>query len=560
MAMKRFVAPDMRRALDMVRQHLGPDAIILSSKRTNKGVEVITSTELDYPTRGATQAREFRQKFDEELDGPLASDSAWQVQSGVETAVNHYRAQAAPKFDHGRSEQLAAEIEAARERMLAAQRGERVSKRSEAASMPTHSYHREAEQFSPSSATQPEAAQPSAVQPNAVQAFQQQGIQSAPPQAGPHSAEPMQVTSGQASSFQGAESRPVSPPPESQQSKTLESASATDNLAGVDRQMAGLREQVAKMEVAQKQSSHDASNMNALRDEIADMRMLLEQQMWRMKDGLADPFSGASPLLESLKNHLSALGLPSELVKKLSTTIKPGQRLNAAWRSALAHLTKHIDTDNSDPVNQGGIFAFVGPTGVGKTTTIAKLAARYVLKHGMGKVALITTDTFRVGAHDQLRSLGRILNVPVRVVDKERALPAVISSLKDYPLILIDTAGFRQGDPLLRDQEQLLASCPGLQRILVLASNSQRQTLKASAHAFKSGKLRGCIITKIDETGSLGEMLGVLSQQRIPVLYSADGQNIPNDLSVASASSLVAKAVNLMKLQREAEKTLAASV
>jgi flagellar biosynthesis protein FlhF len=215
--------------------------------------------------------------------------------------------------------------------------------------------------------------------------------------------------------------------------------------------------------------------------------------------------------------------------------------------------------DARDHINKGGLYAFVGPTGVGKTTTIAKLAARYVLQHGLGKVALITTDTYRVGAHDQLRSLGRILNVPVRVVDKERSLPSVIASLKDYPLILIDTAGFRQGDPLLKEQEELLDSCPGLQRVLVLSCNSQRQTLKASAHAFNNKKLLGCILTKLDETCSLGELLGILVQQRIPVLYSAHGQAIPNDIAVGSAANLVAKAASLMKSQRESERVFASA-
>lgn len=507
MTMKRFIAPDMRRALDLVRQELGPDAIILSSKRTSKGVEIITSTDLDHSTRGAPQNKEFSNKFDSELDQPLQSDYAWRAEQGVDEAVAKFTAPAAVKLDRSRSQQLADEIEAARERMLAAKRGTAESA----------SAQRSSEELA--------------------------GSQSAPVVDFQRNAKREAVTSHE------DHSRAF----EQQQAQSLQA----EQLQGVDRQMAGLREQVEKMAAEHKRKQTDESNMNSLRDEIADMRMLLEQQMWKMRDGEVG-VQVSSPLMDSLKSHLTSLGLPTDMVKKLALTAKPGQRLNAAWRSALAHLTKRIPIDNGDPINQGGIFGFVGPTGVGKTTTIAKLAARYSLKHGLGKVALITTDTFRVGAHDQLRSLGRILNVPVRVVDKERSLPAVIASLKDYPLILIDTAGFRHGDPLLREQEEILKSCPGLQRVLVLASNSQRQTLMASAHAFNSQSLRGCILTKIDETGSLGELLGVIASQRIPVLYSADGQTIPNDLSVASSANLVAKAVNLMKLQREAEKTFAA--
>lgn len=251
----------------------------------------------------------------------------------------------------------------------------------------------------------------------------------------------------------------------------------------------------------------------------------------------------------ALNQNLSRLGLPADISDQLCNQFGGEPRLNIAWRDALNELVTQTPVNASDCIDKGGIFAFVGPTGVGKTTTIAKLAARYVLTHGQGKVALVTTDTYRVGAQDQLRALGRILNVPVRVIDQERSLPAVIASLKAFPLVLIDTAGFRQGDPLLKEQEAMLASCASVQRILVMAGNSQLQTLKASAHAYKSRRLTGCVLTKIDETLSLGEAISVLIQQAIPLLYTTDGQEIPKDIAVASAHNLVAKAISLTKAQ-----------
>lgn len=506
MAVKRFVAPDMRRALDLVRQEMGPDAIILSSQRTAKGVEIITSTDMDYATRGAQASQEFTRRFDQDLDRPLASDHAWKTHEGIEQAVRKFTPDGDTLAVPGR--ELAAEIEAARLRMEAARRGEKVASQRDLGKTREHKSN---------------------------------------------------------SGFVAVESNDLATGerrPHATQSYNY-SASAIDPTR-VDRQMSGLQEQVRQVKDAQRTQQGDDQHMNALRDEIADMRMLLEQQMWRMKEtgtfpGTAPGAAPSSPLLDSLKSHLSSLGLPAELVAKLAQSARPGQRLNAAWRTALACLTKQIQVDDRDPINRGGVFAFVGPTGVGKTTTIAKLAARYVLQHGLGKVALITTDTYRVGAHDQLRSLGRILNVPVRVVDKERSLASVVASLKGYPLILIDTAGFRQGDPLLKEQDFLLDACSGLKRILVLACNSQRQTLKASAHAFNHNKLLGCVLTKVDESGSLGEVLGVIAQQRLPVMYSADGQAIPNDIAVASSATLVAKAVHVMKQQRAAEQTFAAA-
>lgn len=491
MTVKRFVAPDMRRALDLVRQEMGPDAIILSSQRTPDGIEIITSTELDYQTRGVQERQDFGRQFDEEVDVPFESDQAWKAQAGIADAARKYVRQT--PINNNRAEQLAQEIEDARERMLAAKRHEKTK------------------------ISEPQGFTPSA---NRAEQLQRRMAEQ-------------------------ATSQPARP------------------AASVDRQMAGLQEQVHRLSAEQSRQTNaeDDERLVELRGEIADMRMLLEQQMWRMREGEGAASSGqpTSASAELLQTHLSALGLPNKLVKQLALSAKPGKRLNTAWRESLAVLAKQIPTDQADRVSAGGVFAFIGPTGVGKTTTIAKLAARYVLEHGLGKVALITTDTYRVGAHDQLRSLGRILNVPVRVVDQERSLPSVVASLKAFPLVLIDTAGFRQGDPLLKEQEAQLDACAGIERILVLACNSQMQTLKASAHAYSGGAVSGCVLTKLDETASLGEALSVIIEQRLPVLYSTHGQAIPNDIAVASAASLVSKAVALMKAQQNTERVAAGS-
>ena len=521
MTVKRFVAPDMRRALDLVRQEMGPDAIILSSQRTREGVEIITSTDLDVVARGGEERKNFGSRFDTELDQPLASDAAWQAHDGLADAVRKYSAPASNN-DSKRREQLTAEIEAARERMMAAKRGEMPSpaQRPAATTAAVTDTVRWQESTHGKASRSRLAADAAEISSAAQRAAMKQPAETA------------------------ADYRRVAVPAVEQD----------DQRQSVDRQMAGLQEQIKRLadDQARREKEQEDRRLASLQSELADMRMLMEQQMWRMREQghvAAAPVM-TSPIQDALQTHLATLGLPANMVKKLALAAKPGKRLTAAWRDALALLTKQVVTDTSDRVQKGGVFAFVGPTGVGKTTTIAKLAARYVLEHGLGKVALVTTDTYRVGAHDQLRSLGRILNVPVRVVDQERGLPTVIASLKNYPLILIDTAGFRQGDPLLKEQEALLDSCPGLERILVLACNSQLQTLKASAHAHSGGKLRGCVLTKLDEAGSLGEALGVVIQQKLPVLYCADGQAIPNDLSVASAAALVAKAVGVMKAQK----------
>jgi len=501
---------------------MGPEAIILSSKRIKEGVEILTADQLDIPTRGYDARKQFGEQFDADLDRPLISDRDWQPdtrlpakpQAPVAPAVN---AQAE------RAVALAKEIEAARARMLAAKKSAQAANRPIgellAPSRAEPSLHPSAMTEAPT-----HLAKASRIEPR-VSALSQ-------PDA---AADPFDFDFG------------------FDQLVAVKPAPLQDD-AKPDGQLANLAAQVGQLQDRAPIARSDDTRLNALQAEIADMRNLLERHL-RHWPASTEEFTGKPGAGHyALGQQLQRLGLGAELVERLCQHCVNQPRLNLAWREALNELVTRLPVQSTDPVDQGGVFAFVGPTGVGKTTTIAKLAARYVLTHGQGKVALVTTDTYRVGAQDQLRSLGRILNVPVRIIDQERALPSVLASLKAYPLILIDTAGFRQGDPLLKEQEAILASCPSVQRVLVMAGNSQVQTLKASAHAFKARRLAGCVLSKIDETASLGEAISVLIQQNISLLYTTFGQEIPKDIAVASAQSLVAKAVNLAK-QESAKET-----
>ncbi|WP_188151645.1 flagellar biosynthesis protein FlhF [Teredinibacter waterburyi] len=488
---KRFVAPTMRRALDLVRAEMGPEAVILSSQKVPGGVEVITSVDLDLPTRGIDVRREFGQHFDAELDRALASDSAWQQQASVEQAAAHTRARvesnSPSEVKSTRGEKLAMEIERARERMLDAKRRARDAEapiaafagNTETRSQPQH---RESESVPP---TQAHYSQPAA-------------------------------------------------------------QSERSSLEQVLQNQLRQAETQASSEVAEQ------GRLEQLQGEIADMRMLMEQQLWRMNDTSQShsmPHQIRMPgRFSVLNDHMARLGLPENIAQRLLRDVGHHEKVSHVWRACMNNLAGELPVVAEDMVSKGGIFAFVGQTGVGKTTTIAKLAARYVLEQGPGKVALVTTDTYRVGAFDQLRSLGRILNVPVRAVDTEHSLLTVLASLRQFPLILIDTAGFRHGDPLLKDQLTKLDTCPSLKRILVMACNSQLQTMKASTHAYSSRKgIDACVLSKMDEAASLGEAISVVLERGMPIAYTTDGQEIPKDIALASGRQIVADAVAMLK-------------
>jgi flagellar biosynthesis protein FlhF len=195
---------------------------------------------------------------------------------------------------------------------------------------------------------------------------------------------------------------------------------------------------------------------------------------------------------------------------------------------------------------------------MGKTTTLAKLAARYVLKYGAQQIALVSMDSYRIGAQEQLKTLGRILGVSVTHVDPGQSLTQALAPLARKRVVLIDTAGLPANDPALKMQLETLASRSVKARnFLVLAATSQSQVLKAAYHSYKRCGLSGCILTKLDEAASLGEVLGLAIGQHLPVAYLADGPRIPDDLQVPRSHQLVSRAVSLQAPEDPSEEAMA---
>ena len=535
---KRFVAPNMRRALDLVSAELGPEAVILSSKKVKEGVEIITSLEPDLPTRGIDVRREFGQKFDTELDRAMGSDSAWRAQADIEKAASAYSSETelngeAQFSTRQPSADLAREIEKARERMFEAKRNARVRESTMEQPLangfadPSMAQH----QLRPQS--QPE------FQPELQTPFQPQA-HTQPQSAAPHNAysEPMSASPVQTGATQNVSTTANRYEPEHE-----------------TRREPTINHVPSQMVQSTNNPSADQERLNELQSELADMRMLLEQQLWRMQESSTDysPLNMQQQIKmpnyhNAVRERVERIGLSDAIANQLMADAGQHQRASDAWRQCMAKLSKLIPVAGDELVEEGGVFAFVGQTGVGKTTSIAKLAANYVLKHGPGKVALITTDTYRVGAYDQLRSIGRILNVPVKAVDGENSLLTLLAKMRNYPLILIDTAGFRYGDPMLKNQLNQIDACSNLKKILVLSSTSQLPTMKASIHAFSSQKpISASVITKLDETASIGEAISVVVESQLPVAYTTDGQEIPKDIHRATGHGLVAKAVVLLK-------------
>ena len=283
-----------------------------------------------------------------------------------------------------------------------------------------------------------------------------------------------------------------------------------------------------------------------MQSELKSLRGLLVNQLSGLSWGNEVQYH---PLRSRLLQRLMSLGLSPKLAKDIAANVNEEKDFDHNWRLALGELSHRIPVGENEIIEQGGVVALVGATGVGKTTTIAKLAARYTLKHGPHRVALITTDNYRVAAHEQLRSYARIMGVPMRIAGDSDSLREAIDCLQDKELILIDTAGMSQRDMELNKQLAMFQAdgLPEIKTYLTLATNCQRGVLSETGDKFKEMNLTGCILTKVDETISMGGALTVAIENDLPVSYFCDGQQVPEDIHLARAHSIVSRSVAVMQ-------------
>lgn len=295
-----------------------------------------------------------------------------------------------------------------------------------------------------------------------------------------------------------------------------------------------------------------ADEMEALREDVTSIRRLLEHQvsglMWQEVER-------REPLRAMLIKRLARMGLNLDLADQLACYIPEDTPPPKAWKALLRLVADQIPIAKYDLLKRGGVVALLGPTGVGKTTTVAKLAARAAMEFGSDNVALVTTDTFRIGAHEQLAIYGRIMGCPVKVAKDSSELADVIYQLRNRRLILVDTAGMGQRDVRLSEQLDTLMSESDevIHSYLVLPATAQRRVLQETIDHFRRIPLSGCIMTKLDESLSLGEFVSVVIQNALPVAYIANGQRVPEDIVLAQPKYMVAKANELLEKSADNE-------
>jgi len=283
----------------------------------------------------------------------------------------------------------------------------------------------------------------------------------------------------------------------------------------------------------------------SMREEIRQLRGLLENQLAHLA---WNDMQRRQPLPTAVMRRLSGMELDTALIETISRATVQARDEGHAWQLALDELAGAVPVADHDFLDAGGIVALVGSTGVGKTTSVAKLAARYVLRHGQRHVALVTTDSYRIGAHEQLMTYGRLLGIPVQIASDHKELRSTLNSLADKRLVLIDTAGMSQRDLRLSEQFSTLGgSSVALRTLLVLSATSHRSVVDETIRAFSGVSLDGAILTKLDEAASLGGALSAVIRQRLPLMFVANGQRVPEDMHPARAANLVQQAAQLVE-------------
>lgn len=279
---------------------------------------------------------------------------------------------------------------------------------------------------------------------------------------------------------------------------------------------------------------------SSVMEEIRSLRSLVEQHL----AGLAwNETARTAPVRNELLRQMLDAGFSPQLSRNLVAKL-PAELGNAqamTWLQKMADRALQTIDVHSDIVDRGGVYALVGPTGVGKTTTTAKLAARCVLKYGPGRVALITTDSYRIGAHEQLRIYGRILGVPVYLVKDRAELRQTLAELSSKHMILIDTMGMSQKDRLVPEVTDMLEGC-NVNRLLLMSATSRGDTLDDIVAAYQGQGLTGSILTKVDEAASLATSLDVVMRHGLRLHYVANGQRVPEDLHLPNRTYLLHRA------------------
>ena len=530
----RHIAPDMRQALRAIRAQLGEDAVILSSRRSPEGVEVTAAIDFDATSlQGA-------------MNAPAGSLAAAPLPALSAPAVSPSRALAPPPPAPPASPALSYPAAAAAADHGAAAYAPGFTPAAPASAAPAGYSHDAASHYFP-------AATAGDVLPFA------HILVAEPAPAGAHGQAP---AVGPTLTSRPAPATAFAPPPTPEASGTRKAAAAESPPVRREPTL-NIAPLAAKEDLAAEVLAHSSGlaelpppapagqGGDAMGSELKTLRRMLETQLAQLA---WNDLTRRAPVHVEILRELTEIGISQELTDHILKQLPEKVELGFARRFAIAGLSQYLTVTGDRWLENGGRVAFIGATGVGKTTTLAKLAVRWVLRHGTRDLALVGCDTVRIGAQDQIQSLGQLLGVPVYTPENFESLPTLLSRLGDrrlgdrYRLILIDTPGSSLRDGQIGSRLGVLSNCASqMETALVLAGSTQAGAIEETIKRFAPANPACCVLTKLDEAASLGGALSALIRARLAVSYVSEGQRVPEDLRPARALELVSTAVRLAK-------------
>jgi len=497
---RRFVAKDMRTALAQIKEELGVDAVIMSNKKIPEGIELMAAVDYNESVPEAQPVQAAQENATREVSNDVVKLSATKGENNSNNSNNT----------------------SINEQIPAKAFGQDIS--SPQANIPADSL--------------------SALLNRQVQQHQSvdilngsvNGIPSENPQK--NAMNDMNIEQ-QLRSFTERLSHSKSDGSIPAPYETVGEEISSTNY--VSTQAAQMANKITSKQHSDETSTVSQHDFDKMQQEMTSIRQLLEHQvsglMWQ-------DMAQKDPQRAVLVSRLLALGLNEQIADQIAGYVPAQLHEDQAWQQATKLISEQLNTTQNDIINRGGVIALVGPTGVGKTTTIAKLAARFAQIHGQEQVALISTDTYRIAGFEQLATYGKIIGCQVKLAKDSQALDTLLQQFSKKKLILIDTAGMGQRDMRLAENLASLVSNARvrIRNYLVLAANTQQQVMQENVDRFKKIPLSGCIYTKLDESVSIGEIITTSIQNGLPIGYLTDGQRVPEDIKVANAEKLVSLA------------------
>ena len=564
MKIVRHVARDMRQAMRAIRERLGEDAVILSSRRVSEGVEVTAAIDFDAQALAAGQAEHIAESVDSYSNRETAAarrtpaplrDNDEPVRSKVPLTFNEalrqearinrtevpvFRDDAGDRNDDvlvtlgaGRGDR--AEVPAATRNDTRAARAEERRLEPESPLISNELQTALLDSLVVRTEEAPRVAAAAVTAPTALKASKALQV---PPQS-PVAARTAASAAPNTAAI--ATRATVAPPSAASTAAARLEHEVVDTTQPLDLDLT----EIADASLLPSSVAHrPAIVSDVVGTELKNLRRMLETQLAQLA---WNDMTRRAPVHAEILRELSEIGIAQDLASQITQQLPQDADLTYARRFSIAALSQYLLVTGDRWLDNGGRIAFIGATGVGKTMTLSKLAVRWVLRHGPRDLALIAADNVRLGAQDQMRSLGQLLGAPVYTPENFETLPTLLSRLQQR-FILIDTPGSSLRDTQLSSRLAVLASSASqLQTALVLAASTQAGALEEVVKRFAPANPACSVLTKIDEAASLGGALSVLIRARVPVSYVSEGQRVPEDLRPARSLELVSNAIRLAK-------------